>query len=133
MDVDLDFEAQIRETWELWNAGIRDPDRMGYGLADDFELSSALTGRVFRGREGLVEWMAEIDDNFDAWNLRIDEIRPAGEERFLVLGGVHLHGRGSGVEFDQPIGWLVEFENGLTKRLSNFASHEDAIKAAEAG
>jgi SnoaL-like domain len=131
--VDLDREAQIRETWELWNAGIRDPDRMGQGLTDDFELYSALTGRVFNGRDGLIEWMAEIDDSFDAWNLRIDEIRPVGEDRFLVLGGVHLHGRGSGVEFDQPIGWVVEFENGLTRRLFNFASHEEAIEAVEAG
>jgi SnoaL-like domain len=131
--VDLDLEAQIRETWELWNAGIRDPDAMGQGLTDDFELSSALTGRTFFGRHGLIDWMAEIDENFDAWNLRIDEIRPAGEDRFLVLGGVHLHGRGSGVEFDQPIGWVVEFEKGLTRRLFNFASHEEAIEAVEAG
>jgi hypothetical protein len=126
-----DREALIRDTWERWNAGVRDPDAMP-AIAEDFELSSALTGRVFHGREGLVEWMAEIDENFDAWNVRIDEIRPAGTDRYLILGGVHLHGRGSGVEFEQPIGWITEMEGDVTKRLSTFASHEEAIAAAEA-
>ena len=125
-----DREALIRETWERWNAGVRDPDAMGYGLAEGFVLESALTGRVFHGREGLVEWMAEIDENFGAWNLRIDEIRAAGQDRYVVLGGVHLEGRGSGLELDQPIGWVIEFEGELTTRLRNFTSHEEAIEAA---
>ena len=129
----VDREAIIRETWERWNAGVRDPDAFGgAGVTDDFTLSSALTGRVFHGREGLVAWMAEIDENFDAWNLRIDEIRATGKDRYVVLGGVRLHGRGSGVELDQPIGWVVEFEGDLGKRLLNFSSHDEAIEAAEA-
>ena len=123
-------EALIRETWERWNAGERDPDTLGNGLAEGFVVESALTGRVFRGRQGLVDWMAEIDENFGAWNLRIDEIRAVAADRYLVLGGVHMRGRGSGVEFDQPIGWVVEFEGELTSRLRNFASHAAAIEAA---
>jgi hypothetical protein len=128
--VSSDRDALIRETWKRWNEGARDPDQMGAGLTEDFLLESALTGRIFHGREGLVEWMAEIDESFDAWNLRIDEIRQVRSDRYLVLGGVHLHGRGSGVEFDQPVGWVVDFDGDLTRRLSNYASHEEAIEAA---
>jgi hypothetical protein len=128
-----DREKLIRETWKRWNAGERDPDQLGSGLTDDFELHSALTGRVFHGRQGVSDWMAEIDGSFGAWRLHVDEVRPAGPDRYLVLGGVHLQGRGSGVEFDQPIGWVVEFEGDLTRRLFNFASHEEAIEAADAG
>jgi hypothetical protein len=130
--VTLDREALIRETWAQWNAGVRDPDAMGSGLAEGFVLHSALTGRVFHGRQGMVDWMAEIDENFGAWNLRIDEIRAAGPDRYVVLGGVHLEGRGSGVELDQPIGWVIEFDGDLTTRLFNFASHEEAIEAVSA-
>ena len=123
-------EALIRETWERWNAGERDPSAMGAGLAEGFVLESALTGRVFHGRQGLIDWMAEIDDNFGAWRIRIEEIRAAGPDRFLVLGSVHMRGRRSGVELDQPIGWVIEFDGELTSRLRNFASHEAAIEAA---
>ena len=130
--VSSDREAVIRETWERWNAGVRDPDEMGSGLTDDFTLSSALTGRVFHGRQGLVDWMAEIDESFGAWNPsnRRDPRRGRGSIR--RPGGVHLEGRGSGLELDQPIGWVIEFEGDLTSRLYNFASHEEAIEAAEA-
>ncbi len=120
----------IRETWERWNAGVRDPGEMGQGLTEDFTLYSALTGRSFKGRQGLIDWMAEIDEHFGAWNIRIDEIRAAGEDRYVVLGGVDLEGRGSGLELDQPIGWVIEFEGDLTSRLNNFASHDEAIEAA---
>jgi hypothetical protein len=123
-------EALIRETWARWNAGERDPSAIGAGLAEGFVLESALTGRVFHGRQGLIDWMAEIDDNFGAWRIRIEEIRAAGPDRFLILGSVHMRGRGSGVELDQPIGWVIEFEGELTRRLRNFASHEAAIEAA---
>jgi hypothetical protein len=127
-----DREELIRTTWQRWNAGERDPDQLGTGLTDGFELHSALTGRTFHGRQGVVDWMAEIDESFGAWNLRIDEVRAAGPDRYLVLGSVHLEGRGSGVSFDQPIGWVVEFEGDLTRRLLNFASHEEAIAAVRA-
>jgi hypothetical protein len=127
--VTVDREAIIRETWARWNEGVRDPEAMGTGLAEGFVLQSALTGRVFHGRQGLIDWMSEIDENFGAWNLRIDEIRPVTPDRYLVLGGVHLKGRGSGLELDQPIGWVIEFEGELTTRLLNFASHEEAIEA----
>ncbi len=93
--VSSDREAVIRETWERWNAGVRDPDEMGSGLTDDFTLSSALTGRVFHGRQGLVDWMAEIDESFGAWNLRIDEIRAAGEDRYVVLAAYTWRGAGA--------------------------------------
>jgi len=125
-------EAVIRATWDQWNEGVRDPQAMGTGLAEGFVLKSALTGRTFHGRQGLIDWMSEIDENFGAWNIRIDEIRPMTPDRYVVLGWVHLKGRGSGLELDQPIGWVIEFEGDLTTRLLNFASHEEAIAAGEA-
>jgi SnoaL-like domain len=91
-----ELETLVRRIWDRWNAGERDPTAMGPGVTDDFVLESAMTGRTFRGRDGLVEWMTEIDENFGAWRLWIDEVRPRGADCLLILGGVHLRGRGSG-------------------------------------
>ena len=54
-------------------------------------------------------------------------------DRFLILGRVHLRGRGSGVELDQPIGWVLDFEGESLARLRNLADHESAIAAAQRG
>jgi hypothetical protein len=121
-------EAEIRDLWEQWNSGGR-ASIVG-DLTDDFLLESAVTGRTFKGREGIVEWMAEIDESFEGWRLWIDEIREVRADRYLVLGGVHLRGRGSGVEFDQPIGWILDFDGDSLARLLNVAGHEAAIEAA---
>jgi ketosteroid isomerase-like protein len=123
-----DREAQIRRQWERWNAGDRE-SHMGE-VAEDFVVESAVTGRSFTGRAGLVEWMAEIDESFEGWRLWIDEVREITNDRYLVLGGVHLRGRGSGVEFDQPIGWVVDFRGESVVRLRNLADHDAAIAAA---
>jgi hypothetical protein len=74
--------------------------------------------------------MAEIDENFESWRLTIGEIREIRTDRYLVLGRVHLRGRGSGVEFDQPVAWLLDWEGDLLCRLRNFVDYGMAIAAA---
>ena len=51
---------------------------------------SALTGRVFRGRQGLVDWMAEIDENFGAWNLKLDLVSGLPGVRTAALAACPL-------------------------------------------
>jgi hypothetical protein len=53
--------------------------------------------------------MAEIDDQFEDWHASIDEFRDAAADQLLGLGTIHLRGRASGVEFDQPMAWLLTF------------------------
>jgi ketosteroid isomerase-like protein len=122
-------EALIRRQWERWNAGDRE-SHMGE-IAEDFVVESVLTGRTFEGPAGLADWMAEIDESFESWRTWIDEVREVTTDRYLVLGGVHLRGRGSGVEFDQPIGWVVDFSGDRVARLRNLADHDAAIAAVD--
>ena len=55
--------------------------------------------------------MAEIDHQFDDWNVSIDEFRDASEVGFSPLGG-DVRGRTSGVAFDQPMALLLGFAGG---------------------
>jgi ketosteroid isomerase-like protein len=129
-DIVAEREALIRSTWERWNAG----EREGFDdvIAEDFVLDSELTRRTFRGREGLRDWIAEIDSHFDAWELHVDEFRPVTPDRYVAFGSIHLQGHGSGVELDQRVGWIIEFNSdGRVKLLATFLSHENAIAAAE--
>ena len=122
-------ESLIREAWAKWNAGERDPAALG-AITDDFVLDSAMTGRTFYGHEGLLVWMREIDANFDAWELRLDELRSVSADRWVGFGSVHLRGKGSGIEFDQPVGWVFDFEGEKVARMQNLPSHAAAEEAA---
>ena len=121
-------EQLVRDIYQRWNSGDReihsdevDPDAVVY---------SAMTGDTFRGIEGVKRWMAEIDEQFDEWLLTIDEMRSVSSDRLLVLGAVRFRGRSSGAEFDQPMGWLVDFEADRITALHNIAGHDAAIEAA---
>lgn len=121
-------ETLVRQIYERWNTGDRElnPEE----IHPDAVVISAMTGDTFEGVEGVRRWMAEIDEQFDQWLLTIEEMRNVSSDRLLVLGEVHFRGRSSGAEFDQPIGWLIDFDGDRIASLHNFAGHDAAIEAA---
>lgn len=74
--------------------------------------------------------MREIDERFEDWRLQIDDYREAGQDRLLVLGQIHIRGRGSKVAFDQPMAWLMNFREGRILRMQMFANRGDGFEAA---
>lgn len=112
-----DGEALIRDVWRRWNEGDREYDPEI--LDPEIEVHSALTGAVFIGEAGVNTWTAEIDDQFEEWELSIDEIDETETDRFVVRGAVRARGRQSGVDLDQPITWNIELRGGRLLRLKN--------------
>ena len=125
-----DRQGFIHDLFDRWNRGIREvrPSE----IAPDAEVNSALTGRTYRGYDGIAEWMAEIDDQFEDWKVSIEELEDVPEDRVLAIGQVHFRGRGSGVEFDQAIGWVLAFDGGRITEMTNFSDPESARNAAAA-
>jgi ketosteroid isomerase-like protein len=122
-------EELIRREFDRWNAGERreiNPQLLHH----DVVVHSQMTNATYHGHEGVRRWMAEIDDQFEDWHSSIDEFRDAPEERLLVLGVIHLRGRASGVEFDQPMAWLFTFAGGQVIELRTIPDHAQALKAA---
>jgi ketosteroid isomerase-like protein len=121
-------EELIRQEFDRWNAGERDPDPQVWH--PDFVFHSSLTNATYQGYDGVRAWMAEIDNQFEEWYSSIDECRDASGERLLMLGTVHLRGRASGVEFDQPMAWLLTFSGAQVTELRTIPDHAQALKAA---
>jgi ketosteroid isomerase-like protein len=88
---------------------------------------------VLRGVDGLRTWFTEIDEQFGRWQLDVDEIREANPDRLLVLGSIHLRGRESGVEFEQPMAWLIDFREGRLLRIQMYVDRSEALAAAGLG
>jgi len=120
-------EELIRREFDRWNAGEREIDPRV--IHHDFVLQSALTDATYHGHDGLRRWMTEIDDQFEVWHSFVDEFRAAPEDRLLGLGTIHLRGRRGGVEFDQPMAWLVTFAADQVVELRTIPDHAQALEA----
>lgn len=123
-----DTVATVRQAFERWNRGdreIRDDE-----VDPELELHSRMLGQVVRGYQGLRAWFEEIDEQFEQWRLEIAEIREPTPDQLLVLGAVHLRGRESAVEFDQPMAWLLDFRDGRLQRMEMFVDRSEALEAA---
>ncbi|MGH2953138.1 MAG: hypothetical protein ACRDK9_03820 [Solirubrobacterales bacterium] len=94
-------------------------------------LTSGVEGRVYRGKRGMVVWAKDVVDA-----VRITygnrEYRDVGDTVVVVLVRPMLEGRGSGVEIQLEVGFVVEYEGDLARRGASYASHAEALAAAEA-
>jgi ketosteroid isomerase-like protein len=76
------------------------------------------------------QWFREVDEQFDQWRITTEEWRDAGDY-VVALGQLHMHGRESGITFDQQVGWLFEIRDGQVFRLETFLDEPaEALEAA---
>jgi ketosteroid isomerase-like protein len=117
-----------KSVFDRWNAGERRfPDEE---IHHDVVLVSRILGKAVRGRAGVRRYLREIDEQFDEWNLVVEDWRDSGD-LVAALGHVRLHGRRSGVAFDQPVGILFEIRDGQLLRFETFLDEPtDALEAA---
>ena len=121
-------EELVRRELDRWNAGEREIDSQV--LHHDVVVHSQMTNATYHGHDGVRRFVAEIYDQFEEWHNSIDEFRDAGEDRLLALGSIHLRGRGSGVEFDQPMAWLLTFAGDQVTEIRTIPDHAQALEAA---
>jgi ketosteroid isomerase-like protein len=119
----------VREGFARWNEG--DYDFIFNSATRDIELLSrfgSLTGEPYRGHEGVREWLADIQQSFERFNLWLDDVRDLGDE-VLAIGGLNLRARGSGLDMKEPMGWVFEFRGGRVARMRFYAQPAQALEA----
>jgi len=128
--------ALVREGYARWQAG--DYDRLlDFFLANsaaDIELYSrfgGFSGTPYRGHDGVRDWLAEIQDNFEHFEPWVDEAREVGDDRVLATGGIRFRARESGVDMAERLGWIYEFSNGRLRRMMFYGSPGEALEAVE--
>jgi ketosteroid isomerase-like protein len=126
--VGAEREELIRDLFERWNHGDRDIDPAT--VAPDAEVHSAMTRATYRGYDGIKDWMAEIDEQFESWQISVEKISDLADDRAVALGSVRFRGRASGVEFEQPIGWIFRFVGRRVAEMRVFPDHASARSAA---
>ena len=121
-----------RDLFEHWRE--RDYDALMEAAVPDVEIYSrfaSLGGEPYRGEDGVRRWIAEIEGTFGRFDVRTTDFQDL-RDRVLVLGDIRLQGKGSGIEIDQPMGWLLELQDGKLARMFFYSSHAEALEAAAA-
>jgi ketosteroid isomerase-like protein len=92
-------------------------------------IGSGVEG-TYRGHEGITAFYADFLGSF-AVRYEDRELRPIGDNVVLLLCRMRVEGRESGVEVDQEMGAVYEFEGGLIRRGRAYPTHTEALAAAE--
>jgi ketosteroid isomerase-like protein len=109
-------------------------DRFDEWFAPSVEWKStiltAFDARLFRGRNGLGEYVREFEAAFTVESVDLGEIRAVGDHTVLVLATMHARGASSEVPFEQETGYVFAFADGLITRGQSFRAHAEAEATA---
>ena len=123
--------AATEKLFEIWNS--REFEDLVPCVSADIEwvpaTVTAVEGSSYSGKDGLRSFFEEWDHAWRVWEVEPEETEELGDQ-VLVLGHVHAEARGSGMELDQPVAYLFEFDDGLLARGMTFFDHEEAREAA---
>ena len=118
--------------WAAWARG--DLDLMLVRYAPDChveplrELVAAGMPSSYHGHAGWREMAADWREAWERMDLFPQEIIDAGNP-VVILGRFHLRARGSGIEFDTPVGQVVWAERGLIVR-DHINNWDEALRVA---
>jgi ketosteroid isomerase-like protein len=121
----------VQRSFDGWNRG--DFDAWARDAHPDAEFSSAITKLIEgqdRAWQGRIEMRKFWDDWRSLWDLNVElsDIRDLGHT-VVALGAVTARGKASGVELQSPVGYVIEFDEGLVRKMRAYLNASDALKA----
>jgi ketosteroid isomerase-like protein len=120
-----------RRALEAWNRG--DADGLLELWHPEGEWFSAILSRV-EGAETVYRGPAEMRRFWDEWHsvwdltIEVSEIRDLGDT-VLAVGRMRARGKASGVDLDEPVAYVFQFEGGLVRTLRAFLDPSQALEA----
>jgi ketosteroid isomerase-like protein len=84
---------------------------------------------VFRGKQGVRDWLAQVSDVFGEMRFTPDEFREVSEDRVLVLLRFGFTASGSALEMEIPFAHVIDLTEG---RATALRMYSDPAKALEA-
>jgi ketosteroid isomerase-like protein len=84
---------------------------------------------VYRGHEGVREWIGDVDETFGETHSDFPEVRDLGD-RVVAIGRLRVRGKESGVEVESPIIYVADFRNGKAFHVRTYLDREEALAAA---
>ena len=83
----------------------------------------------YYGHAGVRAYFAEVADVWDELRPYADNVETIGSD-VVVLGGCAVRGRGSRVESDTPMAWVVTVRSGKITSHRGYRNSDEALEAA---
>jgi ketosteroid isomerase-like protein len=122
---DGDNVRLARRLFDRWNSGKHDVDPEIVDSEVELHTPLSPTSAPYQGHEGIRERVTEVDGRFEELRFEIDQLRELDDGRVLATGVAHVRGRGSDIELDQPLEWLLTFREGRLLRYEAFTDQEE--------
>jgi ketosteroid isomerase-like protein len=87
-------------------------------------------GMPLSSREDWNRQLERLRESWQAARVELDDIRAAGSNRVVARFRYVTTGKGSGLEFDMPMGGLYDIEDGRIVRIQFFNDPQQAYDAA---
>ncbi len=84
---------------------------------------------VYRGHEGVREWVENVFEDLGEIHTEYGEIRDLGD-KVVAIGLIRTRGKASGAETESPIAYVVDYKNGKATRVQSYLDPKDALQAA---
>jgi ketosteroid isomerase-like protein len=85
---------------------------------------------AFVGHDGVRKFFADNAENFELFQVQLDDVRDLGGDRVLGIGTIHIRGRGGGVETNVPMAGIAAFRDGKLTRWEDFRDRHRALEVA---
>jgi ketosteroid isomerase-like protein len=84
---------------------------------------------VYRGHAGVRELFRDLEEVWAQFHYEFSEIRDVGD-RIVATGRFRARGKGSAIEIESPLGYLVQFKDGKAIRIWSYLDPAEALEAA---
>ena len=126
-------EETIDRAYEAWTR--RDLDALLSLTHAESEarpiLGANIGTGVYRGHDGLRDWMRDLHGEWETFETRVTGVEER-DERSLCTIQVRARGRASGAAIEGEMYHLLEFREGLIRRLEAFLDRDAAVQAFRA-
>ena len=84
---------------------------------------------VYHGHDGIREFFADNEQNFDVFHVDCEELHESGDY-VVQIGTVRVRGKGSGVDITVPSATLLTMRDGKVARFEELRERAKAMTAA---
>jgi ketosteroid isomerase-like protein len=89
-------------------------------------------GKVYRGHDGVTEWLADWGSAWESFELKPEELIDAGDQVIEVFT-MTVRGKGSGIQINRRDAILNTLSGGLVIRMDYYNNVDQACAAAGLG
>jgi uncharacterized protein len=119
----------VRRLMDAYLSGDFETALAAFDPEVEFDVSIRPEGRVYRGRDGVIDAVRTWAGTWKDLKIEIEEIIGAGDD-VVVVDRESGRGRASGTQFEQQTGWVYTLREGKIIRAVWFPRREEALEAA---